>query len=150
MSTIGYFLYNFLKPKTQFNYQLNNSYNVSIEGAIKNPGNYSFKEPKTIREIIFVSNVLTSADLSSLDLERVIDHDYDIVVPFKVNSIVKIKWKDLHSIEQLTSLGVKNSIAKIIINHRRQNESTTWEEILALKGIGPITLAQLKDIIDLF
>ena len=86
----------------------------------------------------------------SLELEKIIDYDCEIVVPYKVGSIKKIKWKNLNSVEQLTELGVKSSIAKIIITHRRQNETTTWEEILALKGIGQVTLAQLKDLIDLF
>ena len=85
-----------------------------------------------------------------MDLEKIIDYDYDIIVPYKVGTIKKIKWKDLNSVEQLTNLSIKNSVAQTIINHRRQNEVTTWEEILALKVIVPVTLAKLKDIIDLF
>ena len=132
------------------NYDIAFSYQVNIEGAVNNPGIYEFDKPKKVREILFKSNVQSNADLDSIDLEKVINYDYEIVVPYKVGTIKKIKWKDLVSVDQLTNLGIKNSVAQTIINHRRQNESTTWEEILALKGIGPVTLAQLKDVIDLF
>lgn len=148
LTIVGYSLYQILKPNIVYE-QKSNSYNVSIEGAVKNPGFYSFKKPKKIREIIFTANVLTNADLNVLDLEKLISEDCEIVVPFKVDSIKKIKWKKLQNVEQLTKLGIRPSIAQIIINHRRKNETTTWEEILALKGIGEVTLAQLKDIIDL-
>ncbi len=132
------------------NYDIAFSYQVNIEGAVNNPGIYEFDKPKKVREILFKSNVQSNADLDSIDLEKVINYDYEIVVPYKVGTIKKIKWKDLVSVDQLTNLGIKNSVAQTIINHRRQNESTTREEILALKGIGPVTLAQLKDVIDLF
>ncbi len=126
-----------------------NDYTVAINGAVKNPGSYTFNRPKSLREIIFSASVLTNADTTSLELEKIIDEDCQIIVPYKVGSVKKIKWKDLNSVEQLTDLGVKKSIAQTIINFRRQNESTTWEEILSLKGIGQVTLGQLKDIIDL-
>lgn len=132
------------------NYSIDLTYQVNVEGAINKPGVYEFKKPKKIREILFQANVQTNADLDAIDLEKIIDYDYDIIVPYKVGTMKKIKWKDLNSVDQLVNLGIKSSVAQTIINHRRQNEVTTWEEILALKGIGPITLAQLKDVIDLF
>lgn len=145
---LGYGLYEVFKPNVVYVDDVS-SYTVVVEGAVKNPGSYTFEKPKTIREIIFSASVLTNADISTLDLEKIISNDYQIIVPYKVGAVEKIKWKDLHSVEQLTELGIKKSIAQIIINHRRQNETTTWEEILALKGIGQVTLAQLKDVIDL-
>ncbi len=148
MSVISYSIYQIIQSNKK-NYSIDLHYQVNVEGAINNPGIYEFNKPKKIREILFQTNVLTNADLNSIDLEKIIDYDYDIIVPYKVGTIKKIKWKNLNSVEQLVNLGVKNSVAQIIINHRRQKETTTWEEILALKGIGPITLTQLKDIIDL-
>ena len=147
---ISYFVYKtfFINNKVEKN-EISKEYKVSIDGAVKNPGNYFFEQPKTIREIIFEASVLTSADISILNLEEIIFSDFEIVVPFKIDSIKKIKWKDLVNVDQLTNLGVKKSISQIIINHRRQNETTTWEQILALKGIGQVTLNQLKDLIDL-
>lgn len=138
----------------QFNHKIpdanqTNNYAVSINGAVENPGIYSFKKPKKIREIIFKANVLPTADLSTIELDKTIENDCELVVPYKINSVKKIKWKNLKDVSQLTSLGVKNSVAQTIIEHRRQNESTTWEQILALKGIGKVTVAQLKDLIDL-
>ncbi len=141
--------YLIFKPRSNNSSNVVSQYCVNIEGAVKSPGSYVFYKPKKLREIIFKADVLTSADINSLNLEQVIDNDYEVTIPYKVGSIKKIKWKDLNKVEQLTELGVKNSIAQTIINHRRQYEITTWEEILALKGIGPVTLAQLKDIIDL-
>ncbi|WP_406602979.1 MAG0490 family ComEA-like DNA-binding protein [Metamycoplasma sualvi] len=146
---VSYSIYKIVQNDKK-NYSINFSYQVNVEGAVNNPGVYEFNKPKKVREILFQTNVQTNADLDSMDLEKIIDYDYDIIVPYKVGTIKKIKWKDLNSVEQLTNLGIKNSVAQTIINHRRQNEVTTWEEILALKGIGPVTLAQLKDIIDLF
>lgn len=147
---VSYIVYKlfFVNNKVKKN-EIQQEYKVSIDGAVKNPGNYFFEQPKTIREIIFEASVLTSADISTLNLEEIIFSDFEIVVPFKINSIKKIKWKDLVNVEQLTNFGVKKSISQIIINHRRQNEITSWEQILALKGIGQVTLNQLKDLIDL-
>ena len=148
ITSIGLLTYYFTKPKI-VNKVNTNKYVVTVDGAVKKPGDYHFDKPKTLREILFEASLLTNADISSLDLEKIIREDYQVVVPYKVGSVKKIKWKDLNSIEQLTDLGVKKSVAQIILNHRRQNEHTTWEEILALKGIGQTTLSQLKDLIDL-
>ena len=139
---LSFLVYEFFIPKKVVINNSSDNYVVTIDGAVETPGDYVFNKPKTLREIIFVANVLTNADITLLDLEKVISEDYQVVIK-------KIKWKDLHSVEQLVNLGIKSSVAQTIINHRRQNEKTTWEEILALKGIGQVTLAQLKDIIDL-
>ena len=140
-----------------FKFQTNNSetviqpssYSVSIEGAVEQPGDYTFEQPMTIRQIIFQAQVKTNADTSSLDLEKIINKDTNILVPFKIGTINKIKWKDLTNVEQLTQYGVKKSIAIKIIQFRQQNETTTWEQIRAIKGIGEVTINQLKEIIDL-
>lgn len=149
VSGLSFLVYEFFVPKKVVINNSSDKYVVTIDGAVESPGDYVFNKPKTLREIIFVANVLTNADITLLDLEKVISEDYQVVIPYKVGAIKKIKWKDLYSAEQLINLGIKSSVAQTIINHRRQNEKTTWEEILALKGIGQVTLAQLKDIIDL-
>lgn len=124
-------------------------YKVSVEGAVENPGDYEFDQPLTVREIIFQAVVKTNADTSSLDLDKTIDKDTNILVPFKIGTIEKIKWKDLTNVDQLTKYGVKKSVALKIIQFRQQNETTTWEQIRAIKGIGETTINQLKEIIDL-
>lgn len=124
-------------------------YSVSIEGAVLNPGDYEFDKPQTVREIIFKANVRTIADISSMDLENIINKDTQIFVPFQIGTIDKIEWSKLSSIEQLVTRGIKKDIAKKILEFRRQNSNPTWEQIHAIKGIGQKTLEQLKNIIEL-
>ena len=58
--------------------------------------------------------------------------------PLEVSNILKTKGFD----ENYQIAGLFHDLL--------EDTDTTYEEILALKGIGPVTLAQLKDIIDLF
>lgn len=149
MCTTSLIVFKLLTPKINKIENNNKNYFVEISGAVKNPGTYKFDKPKTLREIIFVANTLSNADIKTLELEKIINNDFEINIPYKVGTIKKIKWKDLHSVDQLIPLGIKSSIAQMVLKHRRENEKTSWEQILAIKGIGQVTLTQLKELIDL-
>lgn len=145
----GYYFFNkYYSPETKI-VKKATKYVVSVFGAVEKPGEYSFDIPMKIREIIFKAVVKTKADLSTLDLDKEINEDQEILVPFKIGEIEKIKWADLNNISQLTKYGVRKGAAQKIIDFRRKNLSTKWENIKTIKGIGPVTLNQLKDIIDL-
>ena len=122
---------------------------VSIEGAVEKPGDYTFDQPQTVRQIIFQANLKTTADTSSLNLEEVINKDTEISIPYRVGSIEKLKWKDLKSAEQLLKLGVRKKIANLVMDHRSRNEETTWKQIESISGIGPVTINHLQGIIEL-
>ena len=83
---ISFVFYNIFKPQTINNISITKQYTVTIEGAVKNPGEYKFNKPKTIREIIFNAHVLTNADIDSLNMEKTISEDTEIIIPYKVGS----------------------------------------------------------------
>lgn len=146
-SIITYFLVSNSAPKKVI--KNDNKYTVSIEGAVEHPGDYQFDQPHKLRRIIFEANLKTNADISSINMEEIISNDFKMIIPFKIGTIQKIKWNDINSVDQLTKRGVKKSTAQKIVDFKRKNSNPSWEKIHAIKGIGQITLNQLKDVIDL-
>lgn len=150
----SYFIYKFYanpKPKDINHNQTSNpkKYIVNIEGAVENPGEYVFEVPQQLRTIIFRAKTKVEADLNSMDLDKVISENFEISVPFKIGSFEKIKWNDLNSVDQLIKLGLRKDTAQKIINYKRSNSVTTWEEIEKIKGIGKITISKIKELIFL-
>lgn len=125
-------------------------YIATITGAVKNPGNYLFQINQTTREIIFKANVKNVADINLLNLDAKQTQSFEINVPYKIGEIPKLKYSEIKTINQLKAIGIKDSIAKIIIKYKNENKGIpTWEEIDDLPGIGEKTLAYLKEHIDL-
>lgn len=144
----SYFLINkfiLSKPKVQNN----NSYYVNVEGAVRNPGKYLLNKPTKIREILFKADLKSEADILSLNLEKIINDEQTIIVPYKIGAFNKLKWQNYNNINLLTSKGIKLSIAQKLLDFRRKNITTTWEQIRSIRGIGETTISQLKELIDL-
>ncbi len=123
---------------------------ATISGAVDSPGEYHFLKDQTIREIIFKADVKSSADIHLLGLDFKQSKSFEIIVPYKVGEIPKIKYSDIKTISQLKAIGVKDNIAKIIIKYKNTNKGIPiWNEIDDLPGIGEKTLVYLKERIDL-
>ena len=123
---------------------------ATISGAVDSPGDYSFIKDQTIREIIFKANVKSSADIHLLGLDFKQNKSFEIIVPYKVGEIPKIKYSDIKTINQLKAIGIKDNISKTIIKYKNTNKGTPiWNEIDDLPGIGEKTLVYLKEHIDL-
>lgn len=127
----------------------NKKYIVSIEGAVEKPGDYEFDKPSSLRTIVFRAILLNNADVSNVNLEKVINQDEKIFIPFEIGTIKKLKWSEFTNVNQLIKLGIKKATAQKLLDFRRKNSKPTWEQIHAIKGIGQITLNQLKEVIDL-
>lgn len=125
------------------------NYYVNIEGAVEKPGKYLFTKPTKLRAILFVADLKTNADISSLNVEKIINEEQTIIVPYKIGAFSKIKWINYNNINILTSKGIKTNIAQKLLDFRRKNTSTTWEQIRSIRGIGDTTISQLKELIDL-
>lgn len=123
---------------------------AKITGAVHNPGDYLFQKDQTIREIIFKAKVKNSADIHLLGLDLKQKESFEIIVPYKVGEMPKLKYSEIKTINQLKALGIKDNIAKIIIKYKNENKGVpTWKEIDDLPGIGEKTLIYLKENIDL-
>lgn len=123
---------------------------ATITGAVENPGDYFFKKEQTIREIIFKAQVKNSADIYLLGLEMKQTKSFEIIVPYKIGEKPKLKYSKIESINQLKSLGIKESVAKILIKYKKENRGIpTWKDIDDLPGVGEKTLIYLKENIEL-
>jgi hypothetical protein len=56
---------------------------VSIQGAVKNPGTYTFKKGATWGDILALAAPLLEADLRKIKMERKLKHEQTIQVRFK-------------------------------------------------------------------
>ncbi|MGL5590496.1 MAG: MAG0490 family ComEA-like DNA-binding protein [Metamycoplasmataceae bacterium] len=149
-SLVFIYIFNtFFSDEKQINI-INEKFIATITGAVNKPGDYEFRKDQTTREIIFKANVKYSADINLLNLETKQNQSFEINVPYKIGEKPKLKYSELITINQLKAIGVKDNIAKIIIQYKNENKGIpTWDEIDNLSGIGEKTLAFLKEHIDL-
>ncbi len=130
--------------------QIKNELIATITGAVENPGDYIFEKDQTIREIIFKAKIKVSADIYLLGLNVKQTESFEIIVPYKIGLKPKLKYSDIETVNQLKAIGIKETIAKVLIKYKKENRGmTTWKDIDKLPGIGEKTLLFLKENIEL-
>lgn len=136
---------------------------IDIEGAVKNPGVYTFKNGSLIQDAINAAGGLAETadnDLLIKDLNRAepLKNNQKINIPFKVETAPQVAGEEISSqinintatLEQLDSLpGIGPVYAQRIIDYRQKKSFSSLEEIMEIQGIGEKTFAKFKDLITI-
>lgn len=113
---------------------------LSIGGAVANPGIYPWQEGDTIQALFLDAGVEPDADFSHIE----------IYVPREgeeqPSQKIDINRAELWLLEALPGIG--EVTAQAIVDYRNENGSfKRIEDLLQVKGIGEGTLAKIKDYI---
>lgn len=132
---------------------------VTVSGAVKNPGTYSIEKGESVYNVIKVAGGPDKkADLGGLNMDTVVtspmhidvpvlaDNSAEAVVVYGENYVCNINTA---SQEQLSSLqGIGDTIAARIVQYRNTNGTfKTTDEIKNVKGIGDATYERIKEYI---
>lgn len=125
------------------------TYTVTIEGAVYQPGSYTFFESLTLREIIQLSTyVKDDADLDQLNLEKRYDSNTTIYIPSKEQEIPNYERVNINEANFQTLLEIpgmqERQAASIIIYREAHGLFASIEELINVKYIGAATLEKLK------
>jgi competence protein ComEA len=125
------------------------TYTVTIEGAVYQPGSYTFFESLTLREIIQLSTyVKDDADLDQLNLEKRYDSNTTIYIPSKEQEIPNYERININEANFQTLLEIpgmqERQAASIIIYREAHGLFASIEELIHVKYIGAATLEKLK------
>ena len=134
---------------------------VQIEGAVRTPGVYTFPRGSRVYQAIEAAGgALPEADLSRLNLSRPLQDGERLWVPFRgepvtptpvaaslsaVGAPVQVNINTA-SVDELAELpGIGPSLAARIVEYRETHGPfRTLEELLNVKGIGPVKLEQIR------
>ncbi|UVD81569.1 hypothetical protein NV226_02475 [Mycoplasma iguanae] len=151
----GFFLFVLVTSLTSFTLLLHPKIDQSqityiweFIGEVKRPIKLIVKKDTKLKEIILQINLLNSADISQLNLEQKAESDNTFFIGKKrKNNNSKINWKAINTLEDLKDIKISKALKEKILNLRKLKEKVNWNDILALPGIGKITLAKLKTFI---
>ena len=124
------------------------SYLVVVKGAVYNKMESWILEGTKLKTVIYKAHLLVSADLSKLDLDKKINKDQEIFVPYKEGQEPKINARDGLSYAEIDQLGVNKNVAKALFKlFKEKHNHVTWDDIDNLPGVGEVTLARLKKLL---
>ncbi|VEU75680.1 Uncharacterised protein [Mycoplasmopsis maculosa] len=151
ISTIG-FLQN-RNISINKNINKNNNVAVVVKGNVKFPDTYYVEKGIKIKDVLNIANLLNDSDISNIELEKQIYLNETIYVK-KTNNLnvgreSKIYLNDLINNQNIYIKGISSNIIKEIQKIVNINKIITWDEIQNIKGVGPKTLAKLKNILVL-
>ncbi|WP_027121202.1 MAG0490 family ComEA-like DNA-binding protein [Mycoplasma leonicaptivi] len=117
-------------------------YKYIVSGAFLQNGIHISNEKLTYKKLFLIANILPNSDLSLInDIFSYAPENTEIFIPFKD---YKLKWSDFYDVKQITIANIQLKYAKILLKHRKENEQTTWNNILNISGIGAKTFEKLK------
>lgn len=131
---------------------------VYVVGEVNEPGIFNIEDGTRIYEVIEMAGGATEdADVSRINLSKILDDEEKISVPKKV-----IKDENSHegesknvninsaSVEKLSTLnGIGKSTAERIVRYREENGYfNTIEDLMNVSGIGEIKFNSIKDNIE--
>ncbi|TPR54071.1 MAG0490 family ComEA-like DNA-binding protein [Metamycoplasma neophronis] len=131
------------KAKTESE-QENKYATIQIYGAVYYGGEYEFKIPATLLDVIKKSRLRSGADLSKFNLNENIKDKQKIYIPYtKAN---RVKLKSIRSVKELVNLGIKKHIAsKVLEVIKSKGNYITWDDIKNQPGVGEVTLKLLQE-----
>jgi competence protein ComEA len=128
-----------------FDFQFDQSFTITVSGAIQHPGSLAMDPYPTIEEVLKRVNVLPEGDLSSINLQTILHHKDTLYIPFK-KSVACVSINSASLSELITLNGIGEKTAQLIIDYRTTvGLFQKIEDLRHVKGIGEKTLAKFKD-----
>jgi competence protein ComEA len=139
---------------------------VEVSGAVKNPGVYGFSDSPTARELFLRSGQDQQGMSGSSDCNRRYNAGAKITVSKKGNQTsilegrmsafykmtlgipISINQQCLNGLTALPGVGPKIAAA-IIAERSRRDGFDNFEEVIAVRGIGPKLMARLRPLVSL-
>lgn len=133
-----------------------NGYNLSvnenivyIDGAVKLPGTYIFKDGATLSDVINGAGGLKeNADLESVDFDMVMKSGQKIIIDYIKDDDYGQDLIDINkaSKEELMSIdGIGEKMAENIIKYREEKPFECIEDIMNVEGIGIKKFSNIKE-----
>lgn len=126
---------------------------VYVIGCVNSPGIFEVEDGTRIYEVIKLAGGETKdADLTRLNLAKIIDDEEKVVVPAKIildenesaNGIININTASIEKLMMLSGIG--ENTAKKIIKYREENGYfNTIEDLMNVAGIGESKFNSIKD-----
>jgi competence protein ComEA len=122
-------------------------FTITIDGAIKNPGQYEIEPFMTIGGVLEMIELLDDSDTSSLNVNIILHHRDKLTIPFiQDQACININHASLSQLTQLSQIG--EVIGQRIIDYRvAHGLFQTIEQLMLVKGIGEKTFEKNKDLI---
>ncbi|MDD2376860.1 MAG: helix-hairpin-helix domain-containing protein [Clostridia bacterium] len=131
---------------------------VYLSGAVNSPGIYNFNKGVRLEEALnIIGGIKQEADLSKLNLSKVLYDCEKIVIPYIQEEKIEIDTKESQSdsekvnineateIELMTLSGIGEITAKKIIEYRKNGNFEIIEDIKKVPGIGDSKFDKIKD-----
>lgn len=137
--------YTFIAHEHEEMYQ----YTITVEGAVYEPGSYTFYEPLTLEEILKMSTLLKEdADREQINLNKIYDSDYTVFIPTKDEEVPAFEKININEANFQTLLDIpgmqERQAASIIIYREANGLFSSIEELINVKYIGAATLEKFK------
>lgn len=125
-------------------------FTVEIYGEVNFPGKYQVLEHSTLNDLInYSQGVKTTADLSNINLNEVLEPNYRYHIPSTNNNEEKPNQYNLNEVNYnvlITIPNITESRAISILTYRESvGKFKSVEELLNVKGIGEVTYNKIKD-----
>ncbi|MDR2822450.1 MAG: helix-hairpin-helix domain-containing protein [Acholeplasmatales bacterium] len=127
------------------------SFTVSLQGEVLFPGFYTFYEPKTILDIVFLAGGFTKkAETTNINLNEEISKDRILEIKKKSDEVIdqkikydinKVTFQELLRIPNMT----ENRSANFIIYRMQVGRINSVDELINVKNIGAVTFEKIKD-----
>ena len=101
---------------------------VYLEGAFLYQGEYVLYEELTIKDLIDLIGVDDNANLDCLKMDKVVEDESKIYLPFKKNNTVSLNKGSKKELMTLKGIGEKT--AQKILDYRLTQEFTCLEDIM--------------------
>lgn len=128
-----------------FNFDSHQLFIITVDGAIKNPGQYEIEPFSTILDVLEMVELLETSDVSALNLNTILHHRDKLTIPFiQEVACININSATLKQLTQLTQIG--EVIAQRIIDYRNeQGLFQSIDQLVWVKGIGEKALEKNKN-----
>ncbi|MGY6171721.1 MAG0490 family ComEA-like DNA-binding protein [Candidatus Mycoplasma pogonae] len=134
-------------------YQNVSQITVEIKGEVYFPATFVVDKTTTLGQLLQKVKPKFDADLNQFNKNQKFTNNTTIVIPKKdnINATAKLTaWKDLHTLNDFTSLKISNKVAKLLVELKNQKgNQVTWNDIENTKGIGKTIFKKLQNLITL-
>ncbi len=123
---------------------------VEIKGEVEDPGVFYLKKGSCIEDLLQLSGVKESADLSSISLQQELFHTQIIVIPRKKEEKQKISINSATLEELILLPGIGEKTAQKIVDYREKfGGFRQLEDIMNVSGIGNVKFTRIREYITL-